>query len=119
MNLDPGNQDLQLSESDQSNPTYSDQDSNQIVTEKVEHQENQPLEEVMSQLGEDGMGILERLAIAKDVPNPAAESKPVDVGTKPEPEKVKKARAQKKAQKSSESSYAENSEKLQRIILLM
>ena len=57
------------------------------------------------------MGILERLAIAKDVPNSAAESKPVDVGTKPEPAKVKKARAQKKAQKSSESSYAENSEK--------
>ena len=60
------------------------------------------------------MDLLERLAIAKDVPNSAAESNPVDVGTKQEPAKVKKARAQKKAQKSSESSYAEHSEKLKK-----
>ena len=63
---------------------------------------------------EDGMDVLERLAIAKDVLNSAAESKPVDVGTKPEPANVKKASAQKKAQKFSESSYAENSKKLKK-----
>ena len=60
------------------------------------------------------MGILKRLAIAKDVPNPAAESKHIDVEMKPEPANVNKVSAQKKAQKSSESSYAENSEKLQK-----
>ena len=60
------------------------------------------------------MTLIDRLAIAQDVPNSGAESKPVDVGTKPEPAKLKKARAQKKAQKSSESSYAENSEKLKK-----
>jgi hypothetical protein len=43
MNLNPGNQDQQLNESDQSSPTHSDQDSNQIVADKVEDQENQPL----------------------------------------------------------------------------
>jgi hypothetical protein len=68
----------------------------------------------MLELAENGMPLLDRLAIAKDVPNSAAESKPVDVGTKPEPAKVKKVRAQKKAQKSSESSYAENSEKIKK-----
>jgi hypothetical protein len=40
----------------------------------------------MLELAENGMPLLDRLAIAKDVPNSAAESKPVDVGTKPEPE---------------------------------
>jgi hypothetical protein len=85
MNQNPGNQDQQMSESDQSSPTHSDQDSNQIVADKVEHQENQQLEELMEQFKESGMSLQERLAIAKDVPNSAAESKPVDVGTKPEP----------------------------------
>ena len=50
MNLDPGNQDLQLSESDQSNPTYSDLDSNDILADKDNNQENQPREELMEQL---------------------------------------------------------------------
>ena len=67
------------------------------MADKVEHQENEPLEKLMNELDEEGMDILERLAIAKDLPNSAAESKPVDVRTKPEPAKVKKVRAQKKA----------------------
>ena len=114
MNQNPGNQDQQLNVSDQSSPTHSDQDSNQIVADKVEDQENQPLQDFMLELAENEMPLLDRLAIAQDVLNSGAESKPVDVGTKPEPEQVKKARAQKKAQKSSESSYAEHSEKLQK-----
>ena len=68
----------------------------------------------MLKLAENEMPLLDRLAIAQDIPNPATESKLVDVGTKPEPANVKKVSAQKKAQKSSESSYAEHSEKLKK-----
>ena len=76
--------------------------------------ENKPLENLMEQLAEQGMPLVERLAIAKEAQTPTAESKPVDVETKPEPTNVKKVSAQKKAQKSSESSYAEHSDKLKK-----
>ena len=39
----------------------------------------------MDQLVEQGMPLLERLAIAKEAQTPTAGSKPVDVETKPEP----------------------------------
>jgi hypothetical protein len=39
----------------------------------------------MLELAENEMPLLDRLAIAQDVLNSGAESKPVDVGTKPEP----------------------------------
>ena len=76
--------------------------------------ENKPLENLMEQLAEQGMPLVERLAIAKEAQTPTAESKPVDVETKPEPTNVKKVSAKKKAPKSSESSYAEHSDKLKK-----
>ena len=60
------------------------------------------------------MGLHERLEIAKDAQTPAAGSKPLGVKTKPESANAKKVSAQKKAQKSSESSYAEHSDKLKK-----
>ena len=47
--------------------------------------ENKPLENLMEQLAEQGMPLVERLAIAKEAQTPTAGSKPVDVETKPEP----------------------------------
>ena len=84
------------------------------MADNDDNQENKPLENLMEQLAEQGMPLVERLAIAKEAQTPTAGSKPVDVETKPEPAKVKKVSAQKKAQKSSESSYAEHSDKLKK-----
>jgi len=84
------------------------------MADNDDNQDNGPLENLMEQLKEDGMGLHERLEIAKDAQTPAAGSKPLDVETKPESANAKKVSAQKKAQKSSESSYAEHSDKLKK-----
>ena len=84
------------------------------MADNDDNQDNEPLENLMEQFKEDGMGLHERLEIAKDAQTPAAGSKPLDVETKPESANAKKVSAQKKAQKSSESSYAEHSDKLKK-----
>ena len=86
------------------------------MADNDDNQENKPLENLRDQLADDGMPLLERLAVAKEAQTPTAGSKPVDVETKPKPANVKKVSAQKKAQKSSESSYAEHSDKLKKEI---
>jgi hypothetical protein len=84
------------------------------MADNDDNQDNGPLENLMEQLKEDGMGLHVRLEIAKDAQTLAAGSKPLDVETKPESANAKKVSAQKKAQKSSESSYAEHSDKLKK-----
>ena len=55
------------------------------MADNDDNQENNPLENLMEQFAEDGMPLLERLAIAKEAQTPTAGSKHVDVETKPEP----------------------------------
>ena len=55
------------------------------MADNDDNQENKPLENLMEQLAEEGMSLVERLAIAKEAQTPTAGSKPVDVETKPEP----------------------------------
>jgi len=84
------------------------------MADNDDNQENKPLENLMEQLAEQGMPLVERLAIAKEAQIPTAGSKPVDVETKPEPAKVKKISEKKKAPKSFEYSYAEHSDKFKK-----
>ena len=55
------------------------------MADNDDNQENKPLENLMDQLKEQGMPLLERLAVAKEAQTTTAGSKPVDVETKPEP----------------------------------
>ena len=110
--LDPGKQVPSSFESDQSSPTYSDEEMIFKEDENFDDDEEEAIENFMNEFRDQGMGLNERLQIAAEMKTPTATGNPSDTNKKPEDAVAKKGSRKKKAPHSSESSYKADSEKL-------